>query len=233
MKTLIIILIQLFPLLLIGQISSHKYYREDSTVQCEIIQLDKKYDLHRQIIYYYENGQKREEFFDRNRVIYDTLKQWDTLGQLVYFEIYSDTGYIQIQYHNNTTNIREIGYWRYVNSRSQNLTIYDSINFLKYETAECKKPCYERVGNWKTFYPNGIVKSEGKYLPMEFHVNIDQRTDSLGNVYNPKKESFEMEEGIIYMVCSTFLPDGKWTLYTELGEIKEEEIYINGFPINK
>lgn len=233
MKNLIIIILQLFPLILFGQISSNKYYREDSTVQCEIIQLDEKQDAHRQIIYFNENGQKREEFFDRNRVIYDTLKKWDELGALFYIEIYSDTGYTQIEYYNGTNNIRGIGYWKYVKSRSLNLTIYDSINFNKYETAECEFPCYERIGIWKTFYPNGIIKSEGKYLPMEFHVNIDQRTDSLGNVYYPKKNSFEMEEGIIYMGCSTFLPDGKWTLYTELGEIKEEVIYINGFPINK
>ncbi len=228
MKNWIIILTQLFPLFLFGQINTEKYYRNDSTVYYEIIQLDSTMDAHRHLSGYHLNGSKASEFFDKNRIPYDTLKKWDEQGELYYLEIYSDTGYTQIEYFKNSKNINEIGFWRFVHERSKFITIYDSLNFDKYETRDCGNPCYERTGTWKTYFPNGQLKSEGKYLPMEFVTYIDQRIDSLGNVYYPKKKSFEMEPGIIYAGSATYLRDGKWIFYNENGIIEEEVVYENG-----
>ncbi len=226
MKSYIIILLFLLPISIKGQISSYKYYREDSTVQCELIQLDSINDSHRQIIYYHKNGKKASEFFDRHRVKYDTLYRWNDQGEIIYKEIYSDTGFVQMDYKQGIIN--QIGYWHLVFERSKKITIYDSTNFDKYETEECKAPCYERVGKWKWFYPSGSVMTEGTYLPMEFHILYPTMQDSSGVGQFIPKTSFEMISGIIYAGCTTFLPDGKWINYYENGEIERIDYYENG-----
>lgn len=224
-----IFILMLIPMIGKAQVSSDKYYRSDSTVYCEIIQLDSLMDAHRQIVHYHKNGSKAREYFDNNRVIYDTLNEWNEEGVITYREIYSDTGYTQISYHSNGQ-ISEIGAWVRVYQRSKEMTVRDSSTFEIYETAKCKDVCYERIGKWKSYYPNGHLKSQGSYLPMEFSVAIPTATDSSGvNHYPVSKTSFDfISPSGIYMGCSTFLPNGKWIFYLETGEIKEEVTYKDG-----
>lgn len=232
MKNWAAIVLTILPQILFGQISSYKYYREDSTVRCEIIQLDSIIDAHRRIVYYHENGKKAHEFFDKNRVPYDTLFRWNELGIVTYMEIYSDSGYIQLDYFKNGA-LRETGKWILTKPQLYDLVIYDSTNWDKYEAADCPHPCFHRSGIWKTYYENGELRSEGKYLPMEFNIGYPSEKDSTGVYQLIPKTSFDMIPGLIYIGCVTYLRDGNWVFYTQDGKIEEEIHFVNGLPVKK
>jgi antitoxin component YwqK of YwqJK toxin-antitoxin module len=227
MKNCVFILL-LIPFVVNGQVSSHKYYRADSTVYTELIQLDSIDGVHQQIVDYHENGQKAREFFAKHRIIYGTLNQWSKDGVITHQEFYTDTGYREVSYHNNGQ-ISSIGYWVRVSQRSKEMTIRDSSTFDEYNTAKCKFTCYERADIWKTYYTNGTLKSEGRYLPMQFIVFHQSAIDSNGISYTIPKSSFDLPAGISNG-WGKFFPEGKWTYYLESGEIKEEITYTNGFP---
>lgn len=193
----------------------------------EIIELDKEKGKHEHFISYAKNGQKTEEFFMKNGAMYDTLKRWTEKGELNNIEIYTDSGYTSIDYWYNTGRILEIGQYKISNSSPDNITVYDSISFDKYTTAECKSPCYLRTGLWKTFHENGIIESEGEYLPMDFRVSYPTK-DSSGVAIVVKNTSFEMIADVSYVVCLTYLKNDHWIYYDTKGVKTKEEFYKNG-----
>lgn len=229
MKYIQAIVLMFFPQIIFGQISSYKYYNEDSTVNCEIIQLDSIMDAHRHILYFHRNGKKASEYFDKNRVPYDTLFKWDNQGNLTRLEIYSDSGYIEIDYYDNG-NLSQIGQWKRMTEQKYDIVIYDSTNWDIYEATECKYPCFQRSGIWKTFYKNGVLRSEGKYLPIKFSISYPTLKDSNGVSQIIPKTSFSVIPELIYIGCYTYLFDGNWIYYTEEGKIEKIMEYQNGLP---
>lgn len=142
----------LFPYLLSAQISSHIYYQSDSTISCEIIQLDSVKDTHLKIVYYHENGSKSSEFFDRYGVVYDTLNSWDELGNLSYQEFHSDTGYTEVNYFDNG-NVSSIGYWKRVENTSYDITVIDSSTFDVYESVNSYKKLFRKIRSLEILLP--------------------------------------------------------------------------------
>ncbi|MEI8087452.1 MAG: hypothetical protein WCG93_14680 [Paludibacter sp.] len=102
MKTIAIILTLLISSVVFGQSEHFSYdslsrtsifYDDSGRVTCKIKQLNKEKGKHEHFISYAKSGQKTEEFFSKNGVVYDTLKKWTDKGELHHIEIYSDTGY--------------------------------------------------------------------------------------------------------------------------------------------
>lgn len=236
MKTISYILTLLISTALYGQ-SEHfsfdslsrtsRFYDDSGRITCKIEQLDKEIGKHEHFISYAKNGQKTEEFFSKNRVVYDTLKKWTDKGELHLIEIYTDTGYTSIDYWHETGRILEIGTYTISKESPKNITVYDSTTFDKFITAECKTPCYVRTGIWKTFYENGILEGEGEYLPMAFNVSYPTK-DSSGIAVPIKNTDFEMKPDTMYIICLTYLKNGKWIYYNEKGIKIKEEYYSNG-----
>jgi hypothetical protein len=107
MKLFLYLSMLFFSTVLFGQTEKHvfdantrteKYFHENGRVHYEIIQLDPVMDKHRHVIDYDKNGQKRKEFFDRNNVKYDTLREWTEDGKLIHLEIYTDSTFKIIDY---------------------------------------------------------------------------------------------------------------------------------------
>ena len=205
-----------------GQISS--YYYPNGKKSCEIIQLDTIPDAHRHIIYSYENGQKKQEFYDRNRIAYDTLKEWNQNGHITSLKIFTDTGYISTEYYEDGK-ILEKGEYKVSKQEPEMIVVYDSTTFDKYITSKCGTPCYIRTGIWRTYHPNGALESEGEYLPMRFDVAYPTK-DSSGIMVLVKKTSFEfMGSGV---GCSTYLKDGAWEYFDDKGQRIKRESYKSG-----
>jgi antitoxin component YwqK of YwqJK toxin-antitoxin module len=206
---------------------TEQFFNDNGHVSCEIIQLDKIMDKHRHIIHYSKSGQKTKEFFDKNRVVYDTLREWTDKGKLHHMEVYSDSGFTAIDYWSETRRILAIGQYKIANPPPDKITIYDSTTYNIYETEKCDNPCYIRIGSWKYFYENGNLETVGQYLPMHFVYIIPTRDSS--NVAIPiKKTSFETIPNISYMLVKTYLQDGLWIYYDDKGEKTKEEFYKNG-----
>lgn len=72
----------------------------------------------------------------------------------------------------------------------------------------------DRVGSWKYYYGNGIIKSEGEYL--------ENRRTGLWKYYY-ENGSIEQKGDFLYGV-----PHGKWVWYYEVGTVKREEDYRLG-----
>jgi antitoxin component YwqK of YwqJK toxin-antitoxin module len=208
---------------------TEKYFHENGQVKYEIIHLDKILDKHRHIIGYYKNGQKSEEFFDKNHVVYDTLRKWNESGKLNYLEAHSDTGYTTIEYWSESGRIATIGQYKISNQPIDKLTIYDSTTYDIYVTEKYDNPCYVRTGTWKTYYENGNLESEGQYYPMKFTFTTPTR-DSSNVAILTKKTSFETIPDITYIVCSTYLENGLWIYYNDKGQKPKEVFYKNGQP---
>lgn len=236
MRTALFILTLLISTITFGQSETFSYDSLSRTskfidgsghVIDEIIELEKEKGKHVHFISYAKNGQKTEEFFMKNGVTYDTLKRWTEKGELHNIEIYTDSGYTSIYYWHDTGRIFEIGEYKIAKTLPENITVYDSISFDKYTTAECENLCYLRTGLWKTFHENGIIESEGEYLPMRFRVTYPIK-DSSGVALVVKNTSFEMIPDVFYVVCVTFLKNGHWLYYDSKGIKTKEEFYKNG-----
>jgi antitoxin component YwqK of YwqJK toxin-antitoxin module len=208
--------------------SSEKYYNEQGRVRCEIIQLDKVPDKQRHIICYGQNGQKTKDFFEKDNVKYDTLREWTEDGKLNHMEIYADSGFTTIDYWPETGRILETGQYKFSTASPDNIIIYDSATFNKYTSAKCDyEPCYIRIGIWKEYHENGVLASEGKYLPINFKGNTP--SDSAGIKVSNKKTSFEMIPSVSYITWRTnSIKDGLWKYYDEKGIKIKEELYENG-----
>jgi len=206
-----------------------KFYDDSGHVTCKIVHLDKEADKHQHFITYNKNGQKTEEFFSKNGVVYDTLKRWTDKGELHHIEIYTDSGYTAIDYWYETGHILEIGKYKVAKVPPDNFTIYDSTTFDIFTTIKCNndKPCYVRTGIWKEYYKNGTLESEGQYLPTAFE-GIIQTKDSSGIGVPVKKTSFEMVSDVTYLTVLTYLKNGTWKYYDEKGLKTKEEFYKGG-----
>mgnify|MGYP000022015448 CR=1 FL=1 len=104
--------------------------------------------------------------------------------------------------------ILETGHYKIDNAPSMGIILYDSTLFLKHIPEKCdtNEPCYMRTEIWKTYHENGILESEGQYLPMPYEtttiaLNVDHAT------------------GVGY------LKDGVWKYYDEKGRKTKEEFY--------
>jgi antitoxin component YwqK of YwqJK toxin-antitoxin module len=236
MKTTLFIVALLISTITFGQSKTFSYDSLSRTskfidgnghVINEIIELDKEKGKQEHFISYAKNGQKTEEFFMKNGVTYDTLKRLTDKGELHHVEIYTDSGYTSIDYWYDTGRILEIGEYKISKTSPKNITVYDSTSFNKYTTAECKIPCYLRNGRWNTFHENGIIESEGEYLPMDFRVAYPTK-DSSAVALVLENTSFEMIPDVSYVICLTFLKNGHWIYYDTKGVMTKEEFYKNG-----
>lgn len=237
MKRLLIILIVFISANCSGQTGKYLYdtllrtgtdYYESGRVQCETKQLAKEFDKQRHIICYYKNGRKKEEFFDNNRIKYDTLKEWTDRGELLHMEIYKDSTYINIDYWYETGQISEIGNCRITKIRPDKIIVYDSTTFDEYNSYDVNQEIYVlRIGVWRGYHKNGEIESEGEYLPMAFYRTIQGR-DSSGIFVEDKKTSFEMIPNKIYAGVRSYLKNGIWKYYDEKGVKIKEEFYADG-----
>lgn len=212
---------------------TEKYLYKNGNVQCEIKQLDKVPDKHRHIIYYSITGQKTREFYDRNRMVYDTLKMWTDEGKLYHIEAYTSAGYTSIDYWIETGKISEYGKYE-ISKTTSNMVVYDSATFDKYTVKNCglDETCYTRTGVWKKYHKNGALASEGKYLPWAFSVSIPAR-DSMGVSVPFENMSFDILPETNYMMFKSFLKDGTWNYYDEKGTLIRKEAYKNGLLVKK
>ena len=230
MKRALLFLSVIIPWSLCAQIQD--YFPNSKQLQFEVKHSYRDSDFISHYVTYYPDGKKREEHLEKNHDMYDTMRAWTEEGYLEKMNIYTDTGYTAFYFYEDGT-VWEAG--RYLRSVAQPeyREIYDSAKFDKYYTASCNLKClthtchdicYERIGIWKTYHPNGIIESEGHYLPMEFRVDYPMK-DSSGTFVMVEKTSFEIERGVI---CSAFLKDGVWFYYDPNGILMKVEIYFNG-----
>jgi len=212
---------------------TEKYAYVNGSLNFEIIQLDKIRDKHRHLIFYSINGKKTQEFYDKDRVIYDTLRKWTEEGKLYHLEAYNASGYTTIDYWVETGKISDIGTYGIAKTAPE-LVIYDSTSFDKYTAIKCKtdEPCYVRAGVWKQYHKNGMLASEGKYLPWPFRVSTPTK-DSSGIAVPIENTSFEVMPGTSYVVGESFLKDGNWNYYDDKGKKIKTESYKNGLPVKK
>lgn len=212
---------------------SEKYFYANGQLNYEIIQLDKVSDKHRHLIFYNINGQKIEEFYEKDHVIYDTLRRWTDEGKMYHLEAYTPGGYTSIDYWVETGKISTIGAYE-ITKKIPDLVIYDSTTFNKYTTSKWRvnEPLYIRKGNWREYNKDGILACEGKYLPWPFSVSIPTK-DSSGVAVPIENTSFEVMPGTSYIVGESYLKDGNWNYYDEKGKKVKSELYKNGLLIKK
>jgi antitoxin component YwqK of YwqJK toxin-antitoxin module len=208
---------------------TEKYLDVNGRLICEIKQLDKVRDKQRHVIYYSPNGQKTVEFFDRNNQKYDTLRKWTDEGKLYLEEIYTSNGFKSIDYWVTTGNISEIGTFEISKAQPKEFIVYDSTTFNKYIIAKCEsdKPCYARTGVWKEYHKNGVLASEGKYLPWSFR-SLTPTKDSSGVAVPVENTSFDILADVSYIVGEGYLKDGIWNYYDDKGKLIKKELYKNG-----
>ncbi len=158
-----------------AQLPPEKYFFDNGNLNSQIIQLDSIRGLNQHIINYFENGQKKEDYFIRlvsslgvnehiirysekgqktddyyyfakNLLIYDTLKQWTEEGQLWHVEIYNDSGYTSIDYINYPNEVSQTGNYTVTYLKPKNSVIYDSATFNKYEALIERNVSYQANG---------------------------------------------------------------------------------------
>lgn len=188
----------------------------DGSLSHEIVQLDKIHDKHRHFIFYGINGQKTQEFYDKDKIIYDTLRKWTDEGKLYGVEVYNMKGYTSIDYWVETGKISDFGKYE-IAKKVPNLEIYDSAAFVKYTVKpySFEEIYYVRSGVWKHYHKNGTLASEGNYLPWPFII------------ITPRTKEDEDNPGIMYN-GEDFLKDGIWNYYDEKGNLIKTETYKNG-----
>ena len=209
-------------------------YYENGKVAFKITELSDSLNAYRKIVSYYPNGNKSEEFHDRFFKNCDTLSRWTEEGFLHHREVYTDSGYVEIDYYYEEGAILSIGNYKLVHGKRDQKIIYDSTNFNKYRPDdECvlNGYCYERTGIWKTYHKNGKIKSEGRYLPSKYLVAYPMEYDSINKVnINIPKTSFECKG--FGIVCSTYLKDSTWSIYNKQGKKFHEKIYRGGLLVD-
>lgn len=243
MKKLLLILILLISINSFGQPGKSFYdtlsrieknYYESGAILSESRQLAKEFDKQRHIVYYHENGQKSKEFFENNRINYDTLKEWTDKGELYHMAIYKDSTYMNIDYWYETGQISGIGNCQITKIRPAKIIVYDSTTFDEYNSLNGfhvnGEPYNLRIGVWREYHKNGKIENEGEYLPMAFYGTL-QMIDSSGVSVTVPKTSFELKPDLLYSGISTYLKNGIWKYYDEKGVKRKEEIYKNGLLI--
>lgn len=209
-------------------------YHENGQVGFKITQLSDTVNAYRHIISYYANGKKAEEFHDRYYQKCDTFSQWTKEGFLHHREVYTDSGYVEIDYYYEKGIILSIGNYKLVYGERDQTIIYDSTNFDKFSPAECSldENCYERTGIWKTYHENGEIESEGKYLSSQYLISYPMKYDSINDVMvDIPKTSFEFT-ALFGITCSTYLKDSTWSIYNKQGKKFQEKIYRGGLLVD-
>lgn len=210
-------------------------YYKNGQVNFKITELLDSVNAYRHIVYYYENGKKIEEFHDRFFRKCDTSSKWTEEGLLYQREIYTDSGYVEMDYSYEEGIILSIGNYKLVHGERDQTIIYDSTNFDKYSPDdECtfNGNCYERKGIWKTYHENGQIESEGKYLPSQYYVEDPMKYDSINDVMvDVPKTSFELNTSF-GVKCSVYLKDSTWSIYNKKGKKFQEKIYKGGLLVD-
>lgn len=201
---------------------TEKYLYANGSLYYEIVQLDKIPDKHRHFIFYSINGQKTQEFYDRDKVIYDTLRKWTDEGKLYHQEAYTTKGYLSIDYWVETGKISDLGTYE-ITKKVPKLEIYDSIKGITYTSKFCRsdQPCYIRAGIWKQYHKNGVLASEGKYLPWSFIILIRGAKEDENN------------PGVLSAYGENYLKDGTWNYYDDKGKLTKTEVYKSGLLMNE
>lgn len=210
-------------------------YFENGKVNYKIIQLSDTVNAYCHVVQYYANGRKSSEFHEKFLQKCDTFNEWTKEGVLHHREIYTDSGYVEIDYYSETGTILSIGNYKIVHGERDQTIIYDSTNFDKYSPDdECSfiRNCYERTGIWKTYHKNGEIESEGKYLPSQYLISYPMKYDSINDVMvDMPKTSFEFNTSL-GVKCSTYLKDSTWSIYNKQGNKIQEKIYKTGLLVD-
>jgi len=182
---------------------------------------------------FYENGEKKEEYFFRKGNYCDTLKRWDVLGEVWNLRVYTDTGYAETERLWDGT--IEKGAYKKVNNMPAFRIINDSATWHRYTRSDLRYPYYVRTGTWKTIYANGQLASEGRYLPEQFDVDCPDESKIIRKGFDPK--DWLNTDGTpfsgLYAGCTTYLKEGVWIYYNTKGEKEKTEFYKNGLLISK
>lgn len=172
---------------------------------------------------YHRNGAKSYQYRERRGLVYfDTLREWSESGLLEHIEISSDTGYVEIDFDPHSGVIIQRGENK-IGKYSGTITIVDDTGELGFRSAWCDSGCIIPVGEWITFHDNGLIESEGEFLPFnmqKLQTYIDTiPADMLGNLN-------------VHVLCivesETKVRDGKWVFYNDQGVKIREEIYESG-----
>ncbi len=211
---------------ILDSVSNTEYVYDDSAILvCTIEWIDTS-QFHRRVTHYFGNGNKSDEYVEKNHEYCDTLRRWTRSGLLAYMEINSDTGFLSIDFWNETGTIFQWGTYSHYSDISGSYIIRDSTTFDIYESERCNTRCFVPTGTWFMFHENGVLESEGKYLPQAFTVKYPI-VDSAGIAVVVKKTGFD-EIILSGILCITFLKDGAWNYYSENGEKIREEYYKGG-----
>jgi len=209
-----------------------KWLDDSGRVFCKFIQLDRELGKNVHYIEYYENGQKMEEGFKKNKINYDTIRKWTEKGELHNMEIYSDTGYTEIEYWQGLISL--IGKYQISYTKPDDITIYDSVQLYEYKTEpwSCDTPYYVPIGVWKYFHENEVIESEGEYLPFNFY-DLLEWNESKQVYVGIREKDFENnnDPDKLYIVGKTYLKNGWWFYYNDKGIKTKEEFYKNGLLV--
>lgn len=195
----------------------------DSTGLTEKIQFENYIGYKETVTGYHHNGNKSYQYTYSGNIITDTLYQWSESGHLKHIEIYSDTGYAEIDFSIDSGTIIQKGEFRY-GSYTENLVLIDSTGMIRYRSAWCDSGCTFPIGIWHTFYNNGMIKSEGSYLPYNMR-ECEYSTGAIPEDQCGNKDAFTW----IIIEKETKVRDGNWVFYNEYGEKIREEYYEGGF----
>lgn len=179
--------------------------------------------------HYSNKGLKTAEFSQRNGMFYDTARYWRDDGSLELMEIYSDSGYVSISYHDTTGFMQERKEYRIPNKIRSFVHLNDTINNVEYYSQPVEYGSYEPAGTWSTFHANGQLESTGSYLPLIF--------ESHDRGYDTSKQDrgcYPAGTIIMYDIVNdaAVLKDGTWHYYDENGKKVREEFYEGGILRN-
>lgn len=178
---------------------------------------------YRHVIHYHYHGMKKEEYSERYGMKCDTFRWWNMRGTLSRMEIYSDSGYIAIDYDDSSTQILQRGEYRLLGMTPPGTIIEDSANHITYHSNDCEYACYVPTGTWSTFHPNGQLESTGKYLPYRFTGEQKFIDTSNGEGCYPQGTIL-----LFYTYTDTLLREGTWMFFDTAGKNIREEYYEGG-----
>ncbi len=174
-------------------------------------------------------GIKTEEYSVRYGMYYDTLRMWDEEGHLSHIEIFSDSGYVSIDYMDNSQLIMQRGEYKLLGKIQNPLSLQDTAKGISYFSKSCEYACYAPTGKWNKFHPNGALESTGKYLPYCFEAHEVHR-DTL-DTDHLCYEAGTIVVGIV-ATSNVLLRDGTWYYFDQTGRIVREEFYSCGLLRN-
>lgn len=152
----------------------------------------------------------------------DTLYERNDLGQIKRMELYSDSGYIRIDFWQETGMIKARGEFSFADS-TRLITVRDSTGWIRYQNRWFDSVYTIPTGTWFAFFENGQVQSEGQYFPADITTEEHyEDTNSPG--------TFVL---IVIVTRGTLLRDGTWLYYDESGRKIREEFYEGGLLKSK